>query len=209
MPASRMAIDRHAPAEPVPQIGAHAAHLFDDIRDGDVGAQIVANHGDRDALPVRPARHVAEHRRVERAPPATMDENRKRRIVVLPGQKEIDHLARRAAVGQAELGAIVLEHLGAVKLRFQRPASENIGMLRDAGAIVIFSLVIDRGHPAPPLGVLLDVPFGELRRQIAGKSAANLLHVRRAGKLPPAPCRQSAHGPEANLKTVSGSNAAR
>jgi methylthioribose-1-phosphate isomerase len=29
----------------------------------------------------------------------------------------------------------------------------------------------------------LDVPFGELRRQIAGKSAANLLYVRRAGKL--------------------------
>jgi hypothetical protein len=29
--------------------------------------------------------------------------------------------------------------------------------------------------------------FGELRRQIATKSAANLLHVRCAGKLAPAP----------------------
>jgi hypothetical protein len=33
----------------------------------------------------------------------------------------------------------------------------------------------------------LDVLFGELRRQIAGKSAANLLYVRRGGKLAPAP----------------------
>jgi len=44
-----MSIDQHAPAEPLPEKGAGAADLPDNVGDGDVGAQIVA--GDRDPTP--------------------------------------------------------------------------------------------------------------------------------------------------------------
>src|SRR5690242_17098420 len=89
---------------------------------------------------------MAKNRGLERTPPAAMNEDRQRRVLVPLGQEQIDRLPRRAAIGQAELGTAVFEHLGPIKLRFSRPAGKNLGMFGHAGAIVIFNFVVDRGH---------------------------------------------------------------
>ena len=60
------------------------------------GAEIVADHRDRHAVRIEPARHVAEQRRVERAPVAAMDEQRERRRDVRARREQIDELARRS-----------------------------------------------------------------------------------------------------------------
>ncbi len=100
-----MAVDQHAPAEPLPQERAGAAHLLDDVGDADDRAQIVAGDRDGDAVGVQAARHLAEHRRIERAPPAAVDEQRERRVLARFRQEQVEVLPRRIAVGQAELGA--------------------------------------------------------------------------------------------------------
>jgi len=87
---------------------------------------------------------------LERAPPAAMNKNREWRILVALRQEEIDGLPRGSAIGQAELGAAVFEHLDPIKLRFMRPAGKNLGVLGHTRAIVIFNFVVDRGHHAPP-----------------------------------------------------------
>jgi hypothetical protein len=137
---------RWPPAEPLPEEAAHAAHLLDDVCDADVRAQIVADDRDRNALSVRAARHLTEHRGFERTPPAAVNENGERCLVIVSGQKKIDRLARRTAIGQAQFGAALLEHFGAVELRLACPAGENLRMLGHAGAIVIFSFIVDRGQ---------------------------------------------------------------
>src|SRR6516162_11414634 len=113
-----MAIDCHPAAEALPKECAHAAHLLDDIGDGDVGAQIIADYGHRNAALIGPARHLAERGRLQRAPPAAVDKDRKRRMFMPFGQEKIDSLACRTAVSQAKLSAVAFEHLGPVKLRF-------------------------------------------------------------------------------------------
>jgi len=55
-------------------------------------------------------------------------------------QEQVDELARRVAVGQAKLGAVALERLGAIKLRVARPAEKNLLMFRHAGAKVVLCL---------------------------------------------------------------------
>jgi hypothetical protein len=73
-------------------------HLRDDFSDAHNWTEIVAGHRDGNAAPIRPARHLAEHRGIERTPPAAVDENRKRRIFAGRRKEQVDRLARRIAV---------------------------------------------------------------------------------------------------------------
>ncbi len=146
MAAGRMADKKHRPIVALPHEHAGAADLLDDVGDGDIRAQIVAGDRDNDAVRVEAARHLAEHRGIERAPPAAMDENRKRRRLARRRKEQIDDLPRRIAVGQAKLGAPGFERLGAIIFAFAYPAGENLRMFRHAGAIVVFDFVIDGGH---------------------------------------------------------------
>ena len=150
MPAGGMADDEHRPIKQLPQGQASAAHLLDDVGDGDDRAQVITRNRDRDAVRVQAARHVAEHRRIERAPIAAMDEQRQRRRGAGLRMEQIEILPRRVAVSQAELGAARFERVGAIKLGVARPAGENLRMLRHAGAIVIFGFVVDCRHRRLP-----------------------------------------------------------
>src|SRR5262249_46240387 len=65
-------------------------------------------------------------------------------------QEQIDGLTRRSTIAEPELGTIGLEHLGPVEFGFTGPAGEDLRILRHAGAIVVFSFVVDGGHHWPP-----------------------------------------------------------
>jgi hypothetical protein len=80
-------------------------------------------------------------------------------------QEQIDELPRRIAVGQAELGAPGLEHVGAIILRLPRPAGKNFRMLRHAGAIVVLGFVVDGGHRRLPLDQS-EIAAWQLREQV-------------------------------------------
>src|SRR5215203_3134920 len=62
----------------VPQCEAAAADLLNDGRDAYAGAQIIAGYGDIDSLRIQSLCHVAELGRLERAPPAAVNEHGKR-----------------------------------------------------------------------------------------------------------------------------------
>jgi hypothetical protein len=102
-------------------------------------AEIVTGDRDGDAVRVGSARHLAERFRRQSPPPAAVDEQRERRVLVL-GRKVVDDLPRRGAVGNIELSA----RRAAVIRRLALPAREDFRMLRDAGAVVVFLLQIDR-----------------------------------------------------------------
>src|SRR5262249_17593367 len=115
------------------------------------GEATVAEGRGRHAVGVEPARHMAEHRWIERAPVAAVDEQRERRHHAGARREQVDELARWRSVTQAELGAPFLHRLGPVILGRARPADEDFGMLGYAGAVVVFGLVVDRHalSPAP------------------------------------------------------------
>ena len=71
---------------------------------------------------------------------------RERRLFARLRQEQIDELPRRIAVGQAELGTVALERLGAIILGIARPARKNLRMLRHADAQIVFALQVDGGH---------------------------------------------------------------
>ncbi len=123
--------------------------LLDDLGNGHVRAEIVADHRNRDAMGVEPARHVAEHRRLERAPVSAMDEQRQRRRHVGPWREQIDELARALPVAQPELGAPLLHRLVAIVLGIAHPFGEDFRVLGHAGAVVVLDLVIDRHASSP------------------------------------------------------------
>ena len=147
MPAGRMSADQNAPAEPLPEKGAGALNLLDDVGKSDHRAKVVADHRDRAAELVEPARHVAVEGRIHRPPITAMNERDERRLFARRRQKQIDEFPRRFAVGKAKLGLAVLEHLGAIILRRARPAGENRGVIRHRQARTVFGLE-DRGRPS-------------------------------------------------------------
>ncbi len=75
-----------------------------------------------------------------------MNENRQRRAFPRFRQEQIEILPRLIAIEAAKLGAPAFEHVDAEKLGVARPAGENLRVLRNAGAIVIFGFVIDGGQ---------------------------------------------------------------
>ena len=87
-----MAAHQHAAIEALPQRRAGASDLLDDVGDGDDRAEIVADHPDREAALVQPARHMAVERRIHGAPIAAMDEDRERRAFARRREKQIDEL---------------------------------------------------------------------------------------------------------------------
>src|SRR5262249_27481330 len=110
-------------------------------------AKIVAGHGDVDAERVEALRHLAELRWLERAPPATVNEHRERRIgMMITAGEKIVVLPRAVAIFDGELRTLAARLL-AIGRRIAIPARENLGMLLHPAAIVVFLLVVD-GHCA-------------------------------------------------------------
>src|SRR5215472_7463682 len=107
-----------------------------------------------------------------------MNKNRERRMLMLLRQEQVDGLARRTAIGQAELGATRFKHIGAVELGFIGPARKNLGVLGHTGTIVVFNVVVDRGQRRLPKTCTASSLASLLRSLLA-----NLRHVSGAGKL--------------------------
>ncbi len=145
-----MAENEQPLVESLPQKHASTAHLLDDDADADIGTEIVANHGDADAMGVGAARHLAEHRTIERPPPAAVNEQRERRLATRIRQEQIQRLAGRITIGQPKLGAAALERVDAIEFAFAHPAREDLLMIRHAGAVVIFGFIVDGGHARLP-----------------------------------------------------------
>lgn len=146
MSAGGMAVHEDALAPLTPQEQTGAAHLLDDGGDRDLRTEIVTGNRDADAARIRPGRRLAEHRRIERAPPAAVNEQSQRRhLVVVFCRKQVDGLARRGAVTQAEFGAA---RGFAIGRRLALPARENLRMLGHPGAVIVFGFVVDRRHGA-------------------------------------------------------------
>src|SRR5579863_3818167 len=167
MPTCRMAKDKRPLVEALPEKHTGTAHLFDNDVDADGGTQIVAYHGDTDAVRVRAARHLAEHGTIERAPPAAVDEQRKRRVSRRVRHEQIQRLPRRVAIRQSELGAATLKGVKAVSLSVAHPAREYLLVIRHAGAVVIFSFVIDSGHARLPARTAREIAVSLTRWQVA------------------------------------------
>jgi hypothetical protein len=149
MSAGGVAVEHHALTGAQPHEQAGAPDLIDDLGDGHLRAEIVADDRDRHAVGIEPARHVAEQRWVERAPVAAVDEQRERRDHAGARRKQVDELAQGRSVAQSELGAPLLHRFGPVILGRARPAGEDFGVLGYAGAVVVFGLVIDRHALSP------------------------------------------------------------
>ena len=168
MSAGRMAVDKNALAALAPQHQAGRAHLLNNVGDRAVGAEIVAGDRDRDAARIRTRCHLRKHRRLERSPPAAMNEHRERRLVIVLSRKKIDDPARRRAVSNPGLRVV---RGCAVGGRFALPARKYFRMLGHPGAIVVFNLVI-HGHVSS-LGGFLGSSFGSsLGRARKGPSFA-------------------------------------
>src|SRR4029079_10490250 len=87
---------------------------------------------------------------LERAPVAAVDEDRERRsgVRIVAGEIVVD-LPRARAVGDAELGLAAGRF--AIGGCLAVPARENLGMLFDPAAVVVFFFVIDRRHHPSPI----------------------------------------------------------
>jgi hypothetical protein len=155
MSAGGMAVDENAFFVFAPQPQAGREHLFDDGGDRDLRAEIVTGDRDGHTARVRSGCQLAEHRWLERAPPAAVNEQceRRHRVVVL-GPEQIEGLALRGAIGEAEFG---VARRRAVGRRRALPARENLRMFGHPAAIVVFGFVIDGQH-----GVVLGWPKRKL-----------------------------------------------
>ena len=113
--------------------------------------KVVAGDRDGDAVRVHAPRHVAEARRVERAPVAAVDEQRKRRVALPPfGENRSIYCRAVEPKLHANLGAAL--GLGRRGRPRRRAASvENLRMLGHPGAVVVFDLVVDGHEKLPPL----------------------------------------------------------
>ena len=96
MSAGGMAADHERPAE-LCEFAACRAHLANDVVDRNIRTEVVARHGDRDAVRVQPARAVAEEGAVERLPVAAMDEHHDRPVAAV---KDVDGVAAAGSIGQ-------------------------------------------------------------------------------------------------------------
>src|SRR6516225_3554115 len=79
--------------------------------------------------------------------------------------EQVDVLPRRISIGEPELCAIGLEHVGAIELRVADPAGEDLRMFRDQGAVVILSFVVD-GHLVLPALIIRDCCKVALRARL-------------------------------------------
>src|SRR4051812_18702208 len=95
MPAGRMAADHDALAKLFPEIETRHLGLLDDLADADLRREVVARHRDRDAMLVHAARALTEHRRLQRAPIAAVNEQRERAVAAAFRLEQVDGLARR------------------------------------------------------------------------------------------------------------------
>jgi hypothetical protein len=120
------------------------AHLIDDLGDTHLRTQVVAGHRDRDAALVEPTCHMAERRRIERAPVAAVDEEREGRGLSFRRKEQTDRLARARAVAEAEFGVPRSRGRVAIGRGAARLGGKNLRMLRHPGAVVVLGLVIDR-----------------------------------------------------------------
>src|SRR6185437_11051971 len=163
MSAGGVAVHHHALPAAAPEKEAGVAHLLENAGDANLRAQVVADDRDAHALCVRPLGHVVEALRRQRTPPAAVDENgERRRAGVAFGGKEVDDLLRRWAEGKAEFR---VTPLFAARRAIAQPVGKNLYVLRHAGAIVVFLLVIDRHFFPRCYRQECDRRPGETRRQ--------------------------------------------
>src|SRR5262249_14666418 len=101
------------------------------------------------AMRIHAARHLAEARRLERAPIAAVHEQREWAGVAAARSEQIDGLPRRGPVFQPDLGAAVLAGFVTIGRALALPALENLRMLGPPGAVVVLDLPID-GHESLP-----------------------------------------------------------
>src|SRR5215472_1226204 len=177
MAAGRMTADEQRLAGAVPQKYAGLTDLIDDLRDRNLRTQVVADHSDIDPVGVQPCRHVAKAFALQRAPPATMNEERERCICAPARGKNIDNLPLTRPIAQAELGALLGHRLLPIGLRIACPSREDLRMLGYPRAIVVFLFVIDDRHRNPASRTLVyPNPYNA-----AGLSTSTLRRVASSG----------------------------
>src|SRR5262249_19183923 len=93
------------------------------------------------------ARHVAEHRRCERAPIAAMHEQRERSRAGAVWEEEVDGLPRGLPVGHAERATFLGGSLGPVLRGFAVPTCEDVDVLGNARAVVVLGLEVHSPLP--------------------------------------------------------------
>ena len=127
MSAGGMAAHHDALARSASRETGRRLRLLDDLADRDLRREIVAGHRDGDAVRVHAARHLAEARRLERAPVAAVDEQRERAALSSPprGLNRSMVWRARGAVFQPELGAAFSRGLGAIGGGFALPSARK------------------------------------------------------------------------------------
>lgn len=121
------------------------AGVLDDVRDFHFRAKPIFDH--RDGIPARvgAASPVAEHGDVERTPIAAVEDDEERAVrFVAVGMEEVDRVARMRSVRDAELRAA---RAGTpIGRGIATPAGDDLGMLGNPGAIVVFGLEVERAQ---------------------------------------------------------------
>ena len=88
MTAGGMAADDQRPTE-LCEFARCPTHLFDDVANGNGGAEIVTRHGHVDTMGIQPARQMAEERAIERLPVTAMNEDDDGRRAPSPENRSI------------------------------------------------------------------------------------------------------------------------
>jgi hypothetical protein len=119
-----------------------ATNILDDVRNADLRAKTIFDHCNGIPTRVRAPRPVAEHRDVERAPIAAVQDKEKRSAFILAVRsKEVNDVAPVRPVRDAEISAPGTRApiCGGIAL----PSRNDVGMLGDPSAIVVFGLEVD------------------------------------------------------------------
>jgi hypothetical protein len=91
---------------PTMQKQGGSAHVTDDIRYRYLWTKPVSENGDGIAPCIRASGEMAEHRRIERPPIATVNKDKKRALfIVCVCMEEVDRLPLVLAVGNSDLSA--------------------------------------------------------------------------------------------------------
>ena len=145
MTARRVATHDEALAKASMQEKRGGADVFDDVGNRYFRAKPISNYGDRVSARVGAASPMAEHRRLQRAPVTAVNDDKERKVrVVAIRMEKIDRVARVRAIGNAEFGAPRPRATigGCIPL----PATNDLGVLRNPGAVVVFDLEIERAQ---------------------------------------------------------------
>src|SRR5262245_3768049 len=89
---------------------------------------------------------MAERRGMKGAPVAAVDQyNERASFIYSVGPEEVDRLARMVSVAETQFG--VVEARSAIGRCVALPSRDDLRMLRNAGAVIVFRLVVDGRQP--------------------------------------------------------------